>query len=62
VTLTHFPRDELALMSTFYVQREVMSDWSLDETNAWAHLAVFAGCWAKSLATKIWHSCASSIT
>jgi hypothetical protein len=39
-TLTHFPRQELALMSTFYGQRKAMEDWSLEEAAAWAHLAV----------------------
>lgn len=39
-TLTHFPREELALMSTLYGQRQVISDWALEEATAWAHLAV----------------------
>jgi hypothetical protein len=39
-TLTHFPRQELALMSAFYGQRQTMEDWSLEEAAAWAHLAV----------------------
>jgi len=39
-TLTHFPRQELALMSAFYGQRQVMNDWALEEASAWAGLAV----------------------
>jgi hypothetical protein len=38
--LTHFPRDELAAMSTLYGQRLEMHDWSLEEAAAWAGLAV----------------------
>ena len=39
-TLTHFPRQELALMSAFYGQRQTMESWALDEATAWAHLGV----------------------
>lgn len=38
--LTHFPRGELAAMSTLYGQRLEMHGWSLEEASAWAGLAV----------------------
>jgi hypothetical protein len=38
--LTHFPRDELALLSQYYSEQPTMVDWGLQEANAWAELAV----------------------
>ena len=38
--LTHFPREELALMSRFYGQVSDMRGWESQEANAWAQLAV----------------------
>jgi hypothetical protein len=39
-TLTHFPREELALMSRFYAQMEAMRSWVYEETTAWSQMAV----------------------
>ena len=38
--LTHFPREELALMSRFYGQMPDTHDWEIRESMAWANLAV----------------------
>lgn len=38
--LTHFPRDELALMGQFYAQITDMRGWVYEETTAWSRLAV----------------------
>jgi hypothetical protein len=38
--LTHFPRQELALMGRFYAQVTDMRGWVRDETTAWTHLAL----------------------
>ena len=38
--LTHFPRQELAVMSAFYGQATDMHDWNLEEARAWTGLAV----------------------
>ncbi len=38
--LTHFPRQELALMNTFYGLFKDTHDFLLEEAAAWAHLAV----------------------
>ena len=39
-TLTHFPREELALMSRFYGQVPDAHDWEAKEAIAWGNLAV----------------------
>jgi hypothetical protein len=39
-TLTHFPREELALMSRFYAQVIDMRTWVFEETTAWSQMAV----------------------
>jgi hypothetical protein len=38
--LTHFPRQELALMTRLYAQQSDIVDWNAQETNAWDGLAV----------------------
>ena len=38
--LTHFPRDELALMSRYYANLPTLVDWGLQEANVWEGLAV----------------------
>jgi len=38
--LTHFPREELALMSSFYAQMLDMRDFQFNESLAWGHLSV----------------------
>ena len=41
-TLTHFPRAELALMSSFYAQTTDMREWLFEEERSLAALAVMA--------------------
>jgi hypothetical protein len=40
-TVTHFPRDELALMGKFYAQMPEVVSWETKEADAWWGLAVF---------------------
>jgi hypothetical protein len=40
-TLTHFPRDELALMGKFYAQMPEVVSWETKEADAWWGLAIF---------------------
>ena len=39
-TLTHFPREELALIGRYYEQLADDKNWMLNETNAWHELSV----------------------
>ena len=38
--LTHFPRDELALMSRYYYSLPALANWAAQEGNTWSELAV----------------------
>ena len=39
-TLTHFPEDELAMMSRYYAWRSDFKDWGAREAEAWTELSV----------------------
>lgn len=41
-TLTHFPRAELALMSSFYAQMIDVREWMFEEERSWSALAVLS--------------------
>ena len=42
-TLTHFPRERLARLGTYYAQLQGFQTWSYQEDSAWTGLAVLAG-------------------
>ncbi len=42
-TLTHFPRDELAKLSTIYAALVSLRRWEAQELNAYSHIAVIEG-------------------